>query len=918
MRARRSPIPLTTNQKINLALGAGVALVVAVGVLTLFNVQRLVGSAGWVAHTHEVRSELEAVRARIAETDAFVRTTLATGDSSARAALPGRLAQGHEALTRTQRLTRDNPQQTRRLADAGRLLEERQRALRSAAAVAAGPGADERLDSALAAGHVAPLTARLMAILDSVDASERELLSSRATAQAGTARDTALVALALVVLGAALGLAARRSIRRDFAGRLVAERALRAAEERFRAIFDQAFQFTALLTPTGEVAEVNETTLAFAGVGRDAAIGIPLRQLLPAARGERDAIGQAIASAAEGAFVRFEQVVRTRSGATATLDLSLKPMRDATGRVVMVILEGRDVTEAEAIEAALRASEAKFSGMLAIAADAIITIDEEQRIVHFNHGAEEIFGYTAAELLGQPLDPLLPDHARAGHREHVARFGRSPEVARRMGVRREVSGRRRDGAEFPAEASISKLESEGRLLFTVVLRDVTERKRAEDRQRFLAEAGAALATSLDSAQTLARVVRLAVPTLGDACLVELDGVDAPDDVVAAHQDPAMEPLVREMRRRFPPGPGGAHPLSVVRRTRQPMLVPEVDSELLARTAGDREHHEIVQRLGIRSAMFIPLAVRDHVLGVLSCYSSTRRFGDDDLELATELGRRAALAIDSARLYGAARHASAARDEALAVVSHDLRNPLSTIGMCASALADPEPAPPETVRSLAETIHQSADWMQRIIRDLLDVTSIEAGRLALNRHPTPVSGVLVTTRELLHVQAREAGLELLVEEAGALPPIEADNERVLQVLFNLVGNALKFTPAGGRVMVRAEADASAGSSLDGSDEVTRVRFSVADTGPGIAEAHLPHIFDRFWQVRATGRAGAGLGLAIARGIVEAHGGTIEVTSAVGQGTTFSFTIPAMAPQGATVPPNSTGVPATISRRPLPRR
>jgi signal transduction histidine kinase len=212
-------------------------------------------------------------------------------------------------------------------------------------------------------------------------------------------------------------------------------------------------------------------------------------------------------------------------------------------------------------------------------------------------------------------------------------------------------------------------------------------------------------------------------------------------------------------------------------------------------------------------------------------------------------------------------------------------------MCASVLLDPEPAPPESVRSMAEVIRESAQWMGRIIQDLLDVSRIESGRLALERAPVDVTSVLDAIVDLMRLQVESAGVALDVVPDHSLPPMDADRERVLQVLMNLLGNAVKFTPSGGRITLAA-ARADAASPLDESGEGRAfVRFRIRDTGVGISESHLPHVFDRYWQVHTTGRAGAGLGLAIAKGIVEAHGGAIWAESVLGGGTTFSFTIPA---------------------------
>lgn len=228
----------------------------------------------------------------------------------------------------------------------------------------------------------------------------------------------------------------------------------------------------------------------------------------------------------------------------------------------------------------------------------------------------------------------------------------------------------------------------------------------------------------------------------------------------------------------------------------------------------------------------------------------------------------------------AEAAARARDEVLGIVSHDLRNPLSTIAQCAGVLLDRPPEHEGERRELLVTVQQAVSWMQHIMRDLLDVTSIEAGRLRVRQAPHAAGELLFGAFELLEPQATARGLRLMIHADAGLPDVAADRERVLQVLLNLGGNALKFTPAGGRVTLAA-------LRADGA-----VAFQVADTGQGIPAEHLPHVFDRFWQARTAQRGGAGLGLAIARGIVDAHGGTLDVTSEVGRGTTFTFTIPAV--------------------------
>ena len=576
---------------------------------------------------------------------------------------------------------------------------------------------------------------------------------------------------------------------------------------------------------------------------------------------------------------------------TALATLALMVISTGIGLVAHRSIR-RDMERRAAAEAALRTSEAKFAGILSIAAEAIITVDEQQRIVHFNQGAAEIFRYDPAEMIGKPLELLLPLRARGVHSREVAAFGASDENARRMGKRREIAGRRSNGEEFPAEASISKLQSDGHLLYTVVLRDVSERRRIEERQRFLAEASAALATSLDVQTTLDAVVRLSVPALAEACVLEAwpqDGEDDTPRTVAAAGSPDRRDALRTryLAGRFAPG---ASVVSSVRRAGRPRRVSLSEGEPEPGNPTN-ELARMLRDMGASAALVMPVKARGSVLGALTLVSWHRDFDESDVELAGEFARRAALALDNARLYETSRRASRARDEVLGVVSHDLRNPLSGISMCASVLLDPEPAPPESVRSMAEVIRESAQWMGRIIQDLLDVSRIEAGRLALERGPVSVPSVLEAIQDLMRLQVESAGVKLVVEPGDSLPALDADRERVLQVLMNLLGNAVKFTPAGGSVSVDVAPMNDA--PPDGADASSRpfVCFRVRDTGVGISQLHLPHVFDRFWQVRTTGRAGAGLGLAIAKGIVEAHGGSIWAESTLGEGTTFAFTLPA---------------------------
>jgi len=573
---------------------------------------------------------------------------------------------------------------------------------------------------------------------------------------------------------------------------------------------------------------------------------------------------------------------------------SAVPVLGEGGEVRYIIHAVEDVTArraADEAEARVRRSEAQLEAIVGTSAEAILVLDRQQRVTLYNHGAQLMFGWTQEELLGQPHDLLLPERHRDLHRDLIARFAQGPDQARlKAGGRSGIRGLRKNGEEFAAEASISKVTVDGEVLLSVSLRDVSVRiaqearlRRRAEEARFLARVGAVLgAALLDFEGMLARLTELPVPFLGDFCGVNLLDEGGAWRLRVHHADPALAD-VAEALGRYPLRPEHAGLGGPVLATHAPVLTNEVSSDALASIAEDAEHLALLRRLDPSTSISVPLVARGRLLGVMvvGACGGSRAYDDDDLHLALDLGARAALALDNARLYDEARQAVQARDDVMGIVAHDLRNPLGGILMATSRLRSPARRGREVESATLEHIAHAAERMDRIIEDLLEISRMHAGqpiRCALGR--LALEDVLEEAVASQVERAAEADIELVLDLRGPLLPVSADRHRVLQVLENLIGNALRFTPRGGRVRLSA------------AQEDAQVRVEVVDTGPGIPASDLPHVFDRYWQSRRTDRrGGAGLGLTIARGIVAAHGGRIGVESPPGEGARFWFTLPA---------------------------
>jgi PAS domain S-box-containing protein len=548
-------------------------------------------------------------------------------------------------------------------------------------------------------------------------------------------------------------------------------------------------------------------------------------------------------------------------------------------------------------------AEPRLDRFFSLASDMLGIVGFDGFFKQLNPSWRETLGFTDDELQARPLLELVHDEDRAATAAHLERLKGGAPVA-------SFDNRFlcRDGSYRWLGWTASAFAQEG--LLYVFARDITSQKRAEEergqlvreqlartsaesserRAAFLAEVSAALAASLEYRATLARVARMAVPFLADACMVDVSEEDGGvTRVEVALADPGKHGVAARLKA-TPPRPGSASPQARVLASGAPILVPEVRAAELAAIAQDDDHRRALEALGPRSLMVAPIVARGRTLGALTFMAaeSDRRFGRSDLGLAEDVARRAGLAVENARLYKASQEArqtaeaaNRAKDEFLATLSHELRTPLSPILGWVRLLRSGDLDEAASARGL-EVIERNVRAQTQLIEDLLDVSRIITGKLRLEVRPMDLVAVVEAGIDAVRPAAEAKGIRIESRLDAMASPMVGDPDRLQQVVWNLVSNAVKFTPKDGQIEV----------------ELTRVdahaRIRVRDTGKGISPSFLPHVFDRLRQADSTStraHGGLGIGLAIVRHLVELHGGAVSAESeGEGKGATLTVELP----------------------------
>lgn len=529
--------------------------------------------------------------------------------------------------------------------------------------------------------------------------------------------------------------------------------------------------------------------------------------------------------------------------------------------------------------------------------EAVTVTDTSYHFLDWNEAAEKLFGWKREEVIGKLAFDIM-------HTTFLENSGERAEwqeaLAQRGCWQSEVVQRRRDGTALNILISLSLVRDRGGAITGIIVmhRDITERKRAEERARFLSEASKILASSLGYQTTLANIARLVVPELADWCAIHLrDDEGNVRLLVMAHKDPQKVEWAIKLSEQYPMKPEAPFGPARVMRTGQAELIAEVTDEMLAALASHEQGLIEIWANGHRSILAVPLVAAGQTIGVitLTFAESGRKFNEADLELAKEIGLRASMAIDHARLYRESQQAreqlmayiseyrevEQRKDEFMSVVSHELKTPVTTIkGFTQLLQRRLQHSNDSDAQLFLSRIDSQLNRLIRLINDLLEISRIQTGRLKYHIETFDLCEVVESIVE--QIQATTTTHQLSIENASQVSaPVSGDRERLGHVFTNLLLNAIKYSPHVEKVLISITTDGP------------EVIVSVQDFGIGIAEDDLEKIFERFYQVSYPQErpfAGLGIGLYLSREIIERHNGRIWAESQKAHGATFHVALP----------------------------
>jgi PAS domain S-box-containing protein len=651
--------------------------------------------------------------------------------------------------------------------------------------------------------------------------------------------------------------------------------------QRYRLLFEHAPLGVWHFDERGVITACNDQFVRVMGSSKRALVGLSQLTL------HDSFVVECVRGVLAGQRTHYEGDYRSATAGKVTpVRADFAPIRNDDGAVIGGVGILEDITERKHAEEALRESNATLRAVFEASPLPIMSFDSDTRVYMWNPAAERLFGYSEQEVLGQPFPCVPPERAA----EFRAGFDRV--VAGGLLAAFETYYRRRDGSRLEVSVSAAPLFTGQNAGVIAVVSDISESKRAlverarlleleqaarraaeeaQHRLQILAHASAEIASSLDERETVQRAARMAMPEFAQLGVIYLREDDGTVHQVAGARSQTGEPAE----------------VGVALAEPSPLVLEVIRSRRSHFAAQPPLGWPALEALKARALICVPLLVRGRVLGAMALARdpSAGPFAIHDLPFAEEIGRRAGVAIDNAQLFRRTEQALRWRDEFLSIASHELRTPVTSLGLSAQNLeamvteGTLATAPPTIVGRGVSTVVRQTRHLSHLIDELLDLSRIQAGRfeVAPNEESDLVEVVRAATGRLAR-QLAVADCALTVE--APVPVVgHWDRSRLEQVVTNLVTNAMKF---GARKPIEVKV-------TDGPD---RAALVVTDHGIGIAPEHQTRIFDRFQRGAVSSRhyAGLGLGLYIVRQIVEAHRGTISVASVHGQGATFTVTLP----------------------------
>jgi PAS domain S-box-containing protein len=946
-------------------VGGAVALLVAFGLCAL-TASSYASAAGWVMHSLEVQNKVDAWTTTLLEIQNDTRAYIASGNPDFLQQQPERLEAAPKELAELRQLVADNAPQLAAVDSAGRHADA---AIGYFEGEMAFVKAGERAQALarLTQGDGQRLMRRFADAAAKVRRSEELRLAQRRRELTHRAWATLFGAGAVAVLACALLMFAwRRELRHE--ARLVD--LAKVARHRLRVLSELASALAAarsvkqvaeVVVEQGLRAAMGDTCTVYRLDARGQALELLSHRgidpeivervrIISEQRGNSETLqsmkdGRSVWAENESDYAaiypRLANVKVSGQRAKAFWSVPLVAEGRALGLLGVGFYEPRtfsvderafvDTLAHQCAQALLRASRTEaeeetrqwFSTTLRSIGDAVIATDEHGVVRFINPVAERLTGWSETEALGQPLEAvfhIISERTRAVVESPVAKVLREGKV---VGLANHTVLMPKVGLEIPIDDSGAPIRNEAGSIVGVVLvfRDVSQEKRHENQNEFLARAGEALVSSLDHQITLGNVARFAVPRLADWCAVDLlsPSTGRIERVAVAHADPAKVSLALQLGQRYPPAQDAPSGVPHVVRSGKSELYTELSPELLDASARDPEHLSIIRELKLRSAMIVPLHSRGRSFGALTFVyaDSERRYTAEDLAFAEDLARRAAMAIENSLalkeaadardrerwLREEAERTNRLKDDFLATASHELRTPLNAIlGWILTLRRGSHSA--ETDRALA-IVERNARAQAKLIEDVLDVSRIVSGKLSLHLGPTSVAAAARAAIETITPAADAKGITLVTDIGQEPSTITADADRLQQVIWNLLSNSLKFTGKDGTILLRVFRDAS------------DVCVLVKDNGEGIRPELLTAIFEPFQQADSSTtrrHGGLGLGLSIVKQLVVAHGGSVQAESAgPGRGSSFTVRVPLRAVAASNAEPSD--APTTASRDPL---